>query len=35
MEFTKRHNLRVLTNNQSKALVYDAPARNKRGVHNG
>lgn len=28
MEFTKKPNLRLLSNKQSKALVYDAPARN-------
>ena len=29
MEFTKKHNLRVLTNKQSKAFIYDAPQCNK------
>ena len=30
MEDAKRYNLKLLTNKQSKALVYDAPVRNKK-----
>lgn len=29
MEDAKKHNLRLLTNKEKKALVYDAPVRNK------
>ena len=33
MEITKKQvNLRLLSNKQSKAYVYDAPVRNKRSV---